>query len=113
MESFDLKALQESQMEFDLRHFDRNYSQHITPSMAKLNHICLHLGKLQGKLAAFLEEKRHGIDASSKQIIEEVILDMYIIAAQIANMFKVSNPSEAVLKRREENKRRINLKYKS
>jgi len=98
----DTKEIQKMQEEHDKHHWQRNESK-----LEKVRHITLHMGKLLGKLATYCEQQEHGINHPDSQIRNEVIPDLQVYAAQLANLLEIPDIGESYIKRLEELKRKI------
>jgi len=75
----DLTELQRRQAAYDAEHW-----AHV-PGDATIEHTLSHLAKLLGKLGTYVEATQHGKAPSREQIIGEVIPDLAIFAARLAN----------------------------
>jgi hypothetical protein len=78
----DLQELQKIQADYDTHYWEVDQSD-----MEKIRHITLHVGKLMGKLASYCEVAEHGKELPTDQIQNEVIPDLMVYAAQLANIF--------------------------
>lgn len=78
----DLAEVQTMQAEHDAHYWEVDQT-----NFAKIRHITLHIGKLIGKLANYVEPGEHGKELPTEQIQNEVIPDLMVYAAQLANIF--------------------------
>jgi|SRR5579884_1657564 len=86
--------------------YDEQYLTHNKGDLSDIRHTLLHLIKLTGKLAIYVEQKEHGIDVSTEQLTNEAIPDLFLHAIHLANVFQL--PIEALYQRRiEANIKRI------
>jgi hypothetical protein len=77
--STDLREVQSVQSGFD----SDNWSHQ--PGFETIRHSTFHLGKLVGKVSTYCEAVEHG-DTPSREILDnEVIPDLLIFAARLAN----------------------------
>lgn len=81
-ESLSLEDLRRSQHQFDVQYFSGADNEN---AYAKRRHISFHLGILVGKLLRVEELADHGIEDSSV-VSNEVIPDLLVYAAQLANL---------------------------
>ena len=80
----ELMEVQRVQAEYDSDYWEINQSP-----TEKIRHITLHVGKLMGKLATYSEVAEHGKELPTDQIQQEVIPDLMVYAAQLANIFNL------------------------
>jgi hypothetical protein len=81
-----LLSLMETQADFDREHFTIQGTVE-----QKRRHICLHVMKLAGKVATAEERADHG-DGDFQMVIDEVIPDLLVFAAQLSTIFDVDLP---------------------
>lgn len=79
MNDKSLGEFQAAQARFDTVHWghDRGFPT--------IRHSTLHLGKLLGKLSAYCEAVEHGEEPTGEILDDEVIPDLAIFAARLAN----------------------------
>lgn len=79
MNDRSLGEFQSAQANFDIVHWKHE------PGFDTIRHSTLHLGKLLGKLSAYCEAVEHGEEPTGEILDEEVIPDLAIFAARLAN----------------------------
>lgn len=81
-----VKSLQEFQREYDRIFVDDEFT-----GFDKVRHTYVHMGKLFGRLAEYVQEIEDGNkEFSSEQIREKVIPDLLVYSAWLAEQFNVS-----------------------
>lgn len=75
----DLHEAQRIQADYDKEHWSHARGFETT------RHSTLHLGKLLGKISTYCEAIEHDGDPSPQQLHQEVIPDLLIFAARLAN----------------------------
>jgi hypothetical protein len=81
-EQLNLRALQDRQAAYDQNHWTHE------PGVETVEHCLSHLAKLLGKLGAYVELTQHGEVPDSTVLTEEVIPDLAIFSARMANLME-------------------------